>query len=43
MAEQAKPIGDQRQAAFKPGAIVVALAVSLALILLFGLLSRAHF
>jgi len=41
MAERAKPLGS-RNAGAKPGAIVGAVFLSLVLLLLFGLVSHAH-
>jgi hypothetical protein len=43
MAEPAKPIGSRNGAGARPGAIVAALFLSLVLLLLFGLVSHAHF
>lgn len=39
MAQSTEPRGG---AGFKPGGVLIALALSLALILLFGLMSHAH-
>jgi hypothetical protein len=41
MAERAKPMGS-RNAGARPGAIIGALFLSLVLLLLFGLVSHAH-
>ncbi len=43
MADRAKPLGSRNGAGFKPGAIVGAVFLSLVLVLLFGLVSHAHF
>ncbi|GAB0116212.1 hypothetical protein [Acidisoma sp. 7E03] len=44
MAEQAKPVTSRNgEAGFRPGGLAIALGVSLALLLLFDLLTRAHF
>lgn len=44
MAEQAKPMTSRNgEAGFRPGALAVALLVSVALLGLFDLLTRAHF
>jgi hypothetical protein len=42
MAERAKPMGSRSGAGARPGAIVGAVFVSLILLLLFGLVSHAH-
>jgi hypothetical protein len=43
MADRAKPLGSRSGAGAKPSAIVGALFLSLVLLLLFGLVSHAHF
>jgi hypothetical protein len=43
MADRAKPLGSRNGAGFKPGAILGAVFLSLVLVLLFGLVSHAHF
>ncbi len=43
MADQAKPLGSRNGAGFRPSGIVSAAFLSLVLILLYGLLSHAHF
>ena len=42
MADRAKPFGARSGTGARPGAIMIALFISLALLLLFGLLSHAH-
>jgi hypothetical protein len=43
MADRAKPVGSRSGTGFRPGAIVGAVLLSLILLLLFGLVSHAHF
>ncbi|WP_419758014.1 hypothetical protein [Acidisoma sp.] len=42
MADRARPFGARSGAGARPGAIVIALFISLVLLLLFGLVSHAH-
>ena len=43
MVDRAKPLGSRNGAGFRPGPIVGAVFLSLVLLLLFGLISHAHF
>ena len=43
MAERAKPLGARQGAGFRPAAMLVAVSLTLLLLLLFDLVSHAHF
>lgn len=43
MADRAKPLGSRGGSGFRPGAIVGAVFLTLVLLLLFDLVSHAHF